>query len=78
MGEPSTQMTLNTFHLAGSGLGNVTLGIPRMRELLMTESKNPKTPYMQLRLRQDMSSKRSAEDFARRWHISYCISVMAY
>ncbi len=36
IGEPSTQMTLNTFHLAGHGEKNVTLGIPRLRELLMT------------------------------------------
>lgn len=27
-GEPSTQMTLNTFHLAGFGGLNVTLGVP--------------------------------------------------
>jgi DNA-directed RNA polymerase I subunit RPA1 len=26
IGEPSTQMTLNTFHLAGHGAANVTLG----------------------------------------------------
>jgi DNA-directed RNA polymerase I subunit RPA1 len=29
IGEPSTQMTLNTFHLAGHGGANVTLGIPQ-------------------------------------------------
>ena len=29
VGEPSTQMTLNTFHFAGRGEMNVTLGIPR-------------------------------------------------
>jgi DNA-directed RNA polymerase I subunit RPA1 len=31
IGEPSTQMTLNTFHFAGRGDMNVTLGIPRLR-----------------------------------------------
>lgn len=31
IGEPSTQMTLNTFHFAGRGEMNVTLGIPRCR-----------------------------------------------
>lgn len=36
VGEPSTQMTLNTFHMAGRGEVNVTLGIPRLREILMT------------------------------------------
>ena len=45
LGEPSTQMTLNTFHLAGSGT-NVTMGIPRLREILMTASKELKTPTM--------------------------------
>lgn len=50
IGEPSTQMTLNTFHLAGHGGGNVTLGIPRMRELLMSASKKLKTPSMTLPL----------------------------
>lgn len=42
VGEPSTQMTLNTFHLAGHGGANVTLGIPRLRELIMTAAKNLK------------------------------------
>jgi DNA-directed RNA polymerase I subunit RPA1 len=36
--QPSTQMTLNTFHFAGRGEANVTLGIPRLREILMTAS----------------------------------------
>lgn len=48
VGEPSTQMTLNTFHHTGSSSAHVTLGIPRLRELLMTASKNPKTPCMKL------------------------------
>lgn len=42
VGEPSTQMTLNTFHLAGHGGANVTLGIPRLREIIMTAAKNLK------------------------------------
>lgn len=46
VGEPSTQMTLNTFHFAGRGEMNVTLGIPRLREILMVASKNIKTPSM--------------------------------
>ena len=33
VGEPSTQMTLNTFHMAGRGEANVTLGIPRLRSV---------------------------------------------
>lgn len=30
IGEPTTQMTLNTFHLAGISDKNVTLGLPRL------------------------------------------------
>jgi len=37
-GEPSTQMTLNTFHSAGSTVTHVTEGIPRLRELLLYAS----------------------------------------
>ncbi|GBM77438.1 DNA-directed RNA polymerase I subunit RPA1 [Araneus ventricosus] len=48
IGEPSTQMTLNTFHFAGKGEMNVTLGIPRIREILMTASPNIATPTMDL------------------------------
>lgn len=36
-------MTLNTFHFAGSSDRNVTLGVPRLQELL-DASKNIKTP----------------------------------
>ena len=46
VGEPSTQMTLNTFHLAGHGAGNMTLGIPRLKEILMTTPYNIKNPIM--------------------------------
>lgn len=48
VGEPSTQMTLNTFHLAGHSAKNVTLGIPRLREIVMTASRNISTPTMTL------------------------------
>ena len=50
IGEPSTQMTLNTFHFAGRGEMNVTLGIPRLREILMTQSKNISTPMAEVTL----------------------------
>ncbi|KAG2381839.1 hypothetical protein C9374_006223 [Naegleria lovaniensis] len=35
IGEPSTQMTLNTFHFAGLDMAHVTVGIPRLVELFM-------------------------------------------
>jgi DNA-directed RNA polymerase I subunit RPA1 len=45
-------MTLNTFHLAGHGGVNLTLGIPRLREILMTATDKLKTPMMLLNLSQ--------------------------
>ena len=45
IGEPATQMTLNTFHFAGVSAKNVTLGVPRLKELINV-SKNPKTPSL--------------------------------
>jgi len=53
IGEPSTQMTLNTFHLAGHGAANMTLGIPRLKEILMTTPTNIKTPAMTVFFRKD-------------------------
>ncbi|KPM03307.1 DNA-directed RNA polymerase I subunit RPA1-like protein [Sarcoptes scabiei] len=55
IGEPSTQMTLNTFHFAGKGEMNVTLGVPRLRELLMTASSNISTPSMDIPFKNDLS-----------------------
>jgi DNA-directed RNA polymerase II subunit RPB1 len=43
IGEPSTQLTLNTFHSAGTVKANATQGVPRIIELLSV-SRNPKNP----------------------------------
>lgn len=48
LGEPLTQLTLNTFHATGSGVKGMQ-GIPRFRELL-SYTKNPNTPYMTIYL----------------------------
>ncbi|KAJ5901840.1 DNA-directed RNA polymerase I subunit [Penicillium taxi] len=64
VGEPSTQMTLNTFHLAGHSAKNVTLGIPRLREIVMTASASIMTPTMTLLLNEEIS-KKDAETFAK-------------
>jgi DNA-directed RNA polymerase I subunit RPA1 len=50
-------MTLNTFHLAGHGAANVTLGIPRLREIVMTAAQKPKTPTMKLPLLDTISDE---------------------
>ncbi|KAF2724049.1 beta and beta-prime subunits of DNA dependent RNA-polymerase [Polychaeton citri CBS 116435] len=64
VGEPSTQMTLNTFHLAGHAAKNVTLGIPRLREIVMTAAANIATPTMSLRLNDGISID-DAKKFAK-------------
>ncbi len=48
LGEPLTQMTLNTFHRAGSGVKGMG-GIPRLTEI-MNMTKIPKEPFMYLYL----------------------------
>ncbi|CAJ1444201.1 unnamed protein product [Effrenium voratum] len=60
MGEPSTQMTLNTFHLAGHGGANVTLGIPRLREIIQTASRSCSTPLMAVPVLSTSSDGQSA------------------
>lgn len=53
VGEPATQMTLNTFHFAGVGAKNVTLGVPRLKELINV-AKVVKTPSLAVFLTGDL------------------------
>lgn len=64
VGEPSTQMTLNTFHLAGHAARNVTLGIPRLREIVMTASRSISTPTMTLHMISELTDE-GGERFAK-------------
>src|SRR5258708_39470455 len=41
--------------VTGHGAANVTLGIPRLREIVMTASQKPKTPSMTMAVRQGVS-----------------------
>mmetsp|Transcript_17922 Transcript_17922/g.35690 ORF Transcript_17922/g.35690 Transcript_17922/m.35690 type:complete len:1416 (-) Transcript_17922:69-4316(-) len=50
--EPGTQMTLKTFHFAGVSSMNVTLGVPRLQEII-NASKNISTPIITAKLVQD-------------------------
>lgn len=50
IGEPGTQMTLNTFHFAGVAEMNVTTGLPRIIEILDAKSVL-KTPSMEIYLK---------------------------
>ncbi|HDR74306.1 MAG TPA: DNA-directed RNA polymerase subunit A'' [Methanoculleus sp.] len=49
IGEPGTQMTMRTFHYAGVAEINVTLGLPRLIEI-MDARKSPSTPTMTIHL----------------------------
>lgn len=66
IGEPSTQMTLNTFHFAGRGERNVTLGMPRLQELLMSAKDKIRTPIMKCPLH-DVKSWEDAEHLAAKF-----------
>lgn len=66
IGEPSTQMTLNTFHFAGRGEMNVTLGIPRLREILMFATENIKTPSLDIPFKQHIEMEHNAEKLRKK------------
>ena len=53
IGEPTTQMTLNTFHFAGvASKSNATRGVPRVEEILSL-SENPKKPSVTIHLKEN-------------------------
>ena len=54
IGEPGTQMTLKTFHFAGVASMNVTLGVPRIKEII-NAAKNISTPIISSKLYDDQS-----------------------
>ncbi|MGC9435400.1 MAG: DNA-directed RNA polymerase subunit A'' [Methanomicrobiales archaeon] len=67
IGEPGTQMTMRTFHYAGVAEINVTLGLPRLIEI-MDARREPSTPTMAVFLREGWNANR---DLAREvsWQI---------
>jgi len=66
IGEPGTQMTLRTFHFAGVKERNVTLGLPRLIELVDARKK-PVTPTMDIYLDEDhRKSREKALEVAKR------------
>ncbi len=65
MGEPGTQMTLRTFHYAGVREQNVTLGLPRLIEIVDAR-RTPSTPIMSIYLdKEHRKSKEKATEVAR-------------
>jgi len=49
IGEPGTQMTLKTFHFAGVASMNITLGVPRIKEII-NAAKTITTPIIRAEL----------------------------
>jgi DNA-directed RNA polymerase subunit A' len=65
IGEPGTQMTLRTFHYAGVREQNVTLGLPRLIEIVDAR-RTPSTPIMTIYLdKEHRKSKEKATEIAR-------------
>jgi DNA-directed RNA polymerase II subunit RPB1 len=65
VGEPTTQLTLNTFHNVGvASKSNVTRGVPRIEEILRL-TKNPKNPSLSVTLKpQDAENQDRAMKYA--------------
>ncbi len=74
IGEPGTQMTLNTFHFAGVAEMNVTMGLPRIIEIL-DGSKSLATPMMEIYLKAPYSKGKDIRDIASRIKETKLISV---
>src|SRR4030067_2009325 len=54
IGEPGTQMTMRTFHYAGVAEVNVTLGLPRLIEIVDAR-RQPSTPIMEIPLKRKLA-----------------------
>ena len=65
VGEPGTQMTLRTFHYAGVKERNVTLGLPRLIEIVDARKKLS-TPVMSVYLKKEYNNQEKAADIARK------------
>jgi DNA-directed RNA polymerase subunit A" len=63
--EPATQMTMRTFHFAGSAGVQVTLGLPRLIEIFDAK-KTPETPTMVVYLKSKYNNRKDAKAFAEK------------
>lgn len=61
--EPATQMTMKTFHFAGSAGIKITQGLPRLIEIFDAK-REPETPMMTIYLNKEYNNAESAEKFA--------------
>jgi DNA-directed RNA polymerase subunit A" len=64
LSEPATQMTMRTYHFAGTAGIQVTLGLPRMLEIFDAR-KEPRTPTMSVYLKEDYQSLEKVREIAK-------------
>ena len=64
-GEASTQMVLNTFHMAGVAEMQVTTGLPRIIEIFDARKK-PSSPKMEIYLEKEYNNEEQAKIFAEK------------
>lgn len=75
IGEPGTQMTMRTFHYAGVAEINVTLGLPRLIEIVDARSE-PSTPMMTVYLEGAYRvNKEKAKEIANKIEITRLINI---
>lgn len=80
IGEPTTQLTLNTFHLSGvASASKAVRGVPRIKELLSI-SKNIKSPSLTIHLNEtyasDIAKAEEAKSFIQTTYLSDFIDTM--
>jgi len=75
IGEPGTQMTLNTFHFAGVAEMNVTVGLPRMIEIFDAR-KLIKTPAMEIYMVDGHNTADGIKAFAQKVRATYLKEVV--
>lgn len=75
IGEPSTQMTLRVFHYAGVREYNVTLGLPRLIEIVDAR-KYPETPIMEIYLNEDVKyDLNKVKEIARQIELTFVENI---
>lgn len=63
--EPATQMTMRTYHFVGAAGREVTLGLPRLIEI-MDARRVPSTPTMEIYMNEEHNTKEAATELAAR------------
>jgi DNA-directed RNA polymerase subunit A" len=74
IGEPGTQMTMRTFHYAGVAEINVTLGLPRLIEIVDAR-RVPSTPLMEIHLKNERAKLDQVKQIASEIELTHLEDV---